>query len=128
MQAVVKSSGSSTIVRQPRLEVVTRPARTAPPCHTRPCLPAEPMHPRRHPLLVAAALAGVLSGLKTGQAFAQHTSGGPQKALFDTQAEAEAAARHFNCTGAHRMGNQWMPCASHGEASGGHGTLTPMGH
>jgi hypothetical protein len=26
------------------------------------------------------------------------------------------------------MGNQWMPCASHGEARDGHGTLTPMGH
>ncbi|MFN7678242.1 MAG: hypothetical protein ACK5QW_06555 [Cyanobacteriota bacterium] len=36
-------------------------------------------------------------------------------AVYATQAEAEEAARrHFNCSGAHRMGNQWMPCASHG--------------
>ncbi|MCX5937582.1 MAG: hypothetical protein NTW02_05110, partial [Cyanobium sp. LacPavin_0920_WC12_MAG_62_9] len=26
--------------------------------------------------------------------------------------------KHFNCTGAHPMGNQWMPCAKHGQASG----------
>ena len=35
-------------------------------------------------------------------------------ALYATKAEAEKAARlHFNCTGAHRMGQQWMPCAQH---------------
>jgi hypothetical protein len=40
---------------------------------------------------------------------------GAVPALYATQAEAEEAARrHFNCSGAHRMGNQWMPCASHG--------------
>jgi hypothetical protein len=40
-------------------------------------------------------------------------------ALYPTQAEAEKAARqHFNCTGAHRMGNQWMPCAKHGDPPG----------
>ncbi|WP_083782572.1 DUF3721 domain-containing protein [Cyanobium sp. PCC 7001] len=40
-------------------------------------------------------------------------------ALYPTQAEAEQAARlHFNCTGAHRMGNQWMPCAQHGTPNG----------
>ncbi|WP_228007206.1 DUF3721 domain-containing protein [Cyanobium sp. LEGE 06143] len=39
-------------------------------------------------------------------------------AIFNTRAEAEAAAKAFNCQGAHRMGNQWMPCASHGETSG----------
>ena len=27
--------------------------------------------------------------------------------------EAEKAARGFNCTGAHQMGNKWMPCKSH---------------
>ena len=37
-------------------------------------------------------------------------------ALYATQAEAEQAARkHFHCEGAHRMGNQWMPCSQHGE-------------
>lgn len=40
-------------------------------------------------------------------------------ALYATKAEAEAAAKqHFNCTGAHPMGKQWMPCASHGQFSG----------
>lgn len=37
-------------------------------------------------------------------------------ALYATQAEAEQAAKkHFHCTGAHRMGNQWMPCSSHSQ-------------
>jgi hypothetical protein len=54
-------------------------------------------------LLSAAGLAG--------------TAGVP--ALCPTQAEAEKAAKlHFNCTGAHKMGNQWMPCAQHGGAHG----------
>ena len=40
-------------------------------------------------------------------------------AMYATQAEAEKAAKlHFNCSGAHRMGNQWMPCAQHGGAHG----------
>ena len=34
-------------------------------------------------------------------------------ALFDTKIEAEKAAKDFNCTGAHRMGEKWMPCKSH---------------
>jgi hypothetical protein len=39
--------------------------------------------------------------------------------MYATQAEAEKAAKlHFNCTGAHNMGNQWMPCAQHGGAHG----------
>jgi Protein of unknown function len=39
--------------------------------------------------------------------------------MYATQAEAEKAAKlHFNCTGAHRMGNQWMPCTQHGGAHG----------
>ncbi len=36
------------------------------------------------------------------------------RALFDTKAEAEKAAKDFNCTGAHQMDNKWMPCESHG--------------
>ena len=36
------------------------------------------------------------------------------------QAEAEAAAKQFNCKGAHKMGEMWMPCASHGAATGSH--------
>jgi len=40
-------------------------------------------------------------------------------AMYATQAEAEKAAKlHFNCTGAHKMGDQWMPCAQHGGAQG----------
>ena len=34
-------------------------------------------------------------------------------ALFETRKEAEKAAKSFNCTGAHQMGNKWMPCATH---------------
>ena len=33
--------------------------------------------------------------------------------LFETKREAEKAAKDFNCTGAHRMGDKWMPCKSH---------------
>lgn len=36
-----------------------------------------------------------------------------KKSIFNTKAEAEAAAPGFNCEGAHKMGNQWMPCSSH---------------
>lgn len=40
-------------------------------------------------------------------------------ALYATRAEAEKAAMlHFHCTGAHKMGDQWMPCANHGGARG----------
>ncbi len=34
-------------------------------------------------------------------------------ALFNTKREAENAAKNFNCTGAHKMGDKWMPCKSH---------------
>ncbi|MCS5693371.1 DUF3721 domain-containing protein [Cyanobium sp. FGCU-6] len=58
-------------------------------------------------LLSAAALAVPASG-----------SGGVP-ALYPTKAEAEKGAKlHFHFTGAHRMGNQWMPCARHGDAHG----------
>ena len=60
--------------------------------------------------------------LLIGAASAQPTptkSATPSKtavpALYPTRAEAEKAARlHFHCSGAHPMGNQWMPCAQHG--------------
>ena len=39
------------------------------------------------------------------------TNGTP--ALFETKAEAIKAAKDFNCTGAHKMGDKWMPCKSH---------------
>ena len=35
------------------------------------------------------------------------------RALFDTRKEAENAAKDFNCKGAHKMGDKWMPCESH---------------
>ena len=34
-------------------------------------------------------------------------------ALFDTKEEATKAAKKFNCTGAHQMGDKWMPCKNH---------------
>ena len=39
------------------------------------------------------------------------TQGTPS--LFETKREAEKAAKDFNCTGAHKMGDKWMPCKSH---------------
>jgi hypothetical protein len=52
-----------------------------------------------------------------------HSNAAPAgvKAGFRTQAEAEAAAPRFGCKGAHRMGQIWMPCSSHGDATGGAG-------
>ena len=41
------------------------------------------------------------------------TNGTP--ALFETKAEAVKAAKDFNCTGAHKMGEKWMPCKSHSD-------------
>ena len=41
------------------------------------------------------------------------TSGTP--AIFETKLEAEKAAKNFNCIGAHKMGNKWMPCKSHAD-------------
>ena len=46
-------------------------------------------------------------------ACAQHSNSGAVPALYTTKAEAEKAAAKFNCTGAHPMGDQWMPCATH---------------
>jgi hypothetical protein len=78
------------------------------------------LRPPLVPLATAAALfAGLLAALGGAPALAQQPGPGAQKAMFATKAEAEAAAKHFNCTGAHKMGNQWMPCAAHGETKGG---------
>jgi hypothetical protein len=50
---------------------------------------------------------------------ASATGPGGVPALYSTRAEAEKAAKlHFHCTGAHKMGNQWMPCGKHGEVHG----------
>jgi hypothetical protein len=65
----------------------------------------------------AAIGANLILSVASHAAPAAGSSGVP--ALYPTQAEAEKAARlHFNCTGAHRMGNQWMPCDKHGAAQG----------
>jgi hypothetical protein len=88
------------------------------------------MSRHRHLHLLAAATLGVLAtSLLPGRAGAQAASQGARKAIFATRAEAEAAAAWFHCQGAHRMGEQWMPCASHGEAGGSHGggTAAPTG-
>jgi hypothetical protein len=49
-------------------------------------------------------------------ACAQHTNSGAVPAVYASKAEAEKAAAKFNCTGAHQMGDKWMPCAKHGDA------------
>ena len=33
--------------------------------------------------------------------------------IFNTRIEAEKAASEYGCTGAHKMGNKWMPCKMH---------------
>lgn len=62
-------------------------------------------------LLTATMLFTPLPALPNTQA-----GSGAVPALYPTKAEAEKAARlHFNCSGAHRMGKQWMPCAQHSD-------------
>jgi hypothetical protein len=71
------------------------------------------------PVRAAAAIGAQLLFTSAGLAAPAAASGGIP-AMYATQAEAEKAAKlHFNCTGAHKMGNQWMPCAQH---SGAHGS------
>ncbi|MCP9890324.1 hypothetical protein KBY57_04505 [Cyanobium sp. Aljojuca 7D2] len=48
-------------------------------------------------------------------ASAQHANQGAVPAMYATKAEAEKAASKFNCTGAHQMGDKWMPCAKHSD-------------
>ncbi len=43
------------------------------------------------------------------------TKEGVMPALFETKREALKAAKDFGCTGAHKMGDQWMPCEMHGD-------------
>jgi hypothetical protein len=63
------------------------------------------------------SLIAIATGIQLIGAAQANTGGVP--AMYATKAEAEAAAKkHFNCTGAHQMGNQWMPCATHGQSSG----------
>ena len=61
-------------------------------------------------------LIGITAGVQLPVSVEANTGGVP--ALYSTKAEAEAAAKqHFNCTGAHQMGTQWMPCDKHGQNS-----------
>lgn len=63
--------------------------------------------------VVGAAL--LLIGLPAAASAQQAPSKGVP-ALYATKAEAEKAATLFHCTGAHPMGDKWMPCAKHGDA------------
>ena len=68
--------------------------------------------------VTAAAIGGNLL-LSVASLAAPAAGSGGVLALYPTQAEAEKAAKlHFNCTGAHKMGDGWMPCAKHGDAHG----------
>ena len=72
--------------------------------------------PQRFAATMASAI-GLAAASVLGTAAQANTGGVP--AMYATKAEAEAAAKqHFNCTGAHQMGNQWMPCATHGQSNG----------
>ena len=76
------------------------------------------IHPSPWPTRVAVAIGANLLLSAAGLAAPAAGSGGVP-ALYPTQAEAEKAAKlHFNCTGAHKMGDGWMPCAKHGDAHG----------
>jgi hypothetical protein len=70
---------------------------------------------RRLPQLFS--LIAITTGIQLIGAAQANTGGVP--AMYATKAQAEAAAKkHFNCTGAHPMGDQWMPCATHGQSNG----------
>jgi hypothetical protein len=87
-----------------------------------------PRHRYRH-VLAATTFIVLTISLPPGRAGGQADSHGARQAIFATKAEAEAAAAQVHCQGAHRMGDQWMPCSSHGEAGGSHGggTAAPTG-
>ena len=50
------------------------------------------------------------------------------RALFDTRKEAAEAAKDFNCKGAHKMGDKWMPCRSHNDHEEGNNKKKHGGH
>ena len=77
-------------------------------------------------LALAAAVGPSLCGAPAVMAAPDPATQGGTKAMFATKAEAEAAAKKFNCKGAHKMGEMWMPCASHAAATGTH--ASPMAH
>ena len=80
---------------------------------------------RFHPVLaLAAAMASSLAAPPAVIAVPDPAAQEGTKAMFATKAEAEAAAKQFHCQGAHKMGAMWMPCASHDDATGSHGSPT----
>jgi len=78
------------------------------------CCGRRPMAPALA-LIVFGSVGTVLgSGLVVATAAQTKPSNPPVPATYPTRAEAEKAAKdHFQCTGAHPMGQQWMPCARH---------------
>jgi hypothetical protein len=70
---------------------------------------------RKNTFRLLGAIGLAVLPLLGGSALANPTA---VPATYATKAEAEAAASKLGCTGAHPMGNQWMPCAKHGQASG----------
>jgi hypothetical protein len=63
------------------------------------------------------AIAVLASACLPSAACAQQAKPGAVPAIYATKAEAEKAASKFNCTGAHPMGDKWMPCTNHGDAT-----------
>lgn len=51
-----------------------------------------------------------------GGVVSAHEHGGPNQAMFETRADAEAAAGGFGCKGAHPMRDMWMVCEKHGQS------------
>lgn len=77
----------------------------------------------KHVLFASALL--LASGALPSVACAEHAGKSATPGLYATKAEAEAAAKDFHCTGAHQMGDQWMPCSVHHAAPA---TGTPAAH
>lgn len=82
------------------------------------CARPHPMPLLHRPWAVRAAAVIGANLLLCAAAGATPAAGsGDVPALYPNQAEAEKAARlHFNCTCAHKMGDQWMPCAKHADS------------
>ena len=68
------------------------------------------------PFLPLASLVLVSSLVPLGVLAQKAPSDNAVPATYATRAEAEKAAKQFHCTGAHQMGDRWMPCDRHGDA------------
>jgi len=66
--------------------------------------------PRTFTVVAGTAL---LLATASWPAVAQTKRQPPVPALYASRAEAERAAHLFGCSGAHPMGEAWMPCAKH---------------